>query len=226
MVPWIQPQFGRGRVSGGGGFDPSLYGTPIEWLEANDTPGGSSLVSLWSKRTYGQDVAQASSPAQPTSVNSAIDGNNAVVFSGSQFLSAAASSGLSGNNYSMFIVATGGGGAGTIAAEDNPSSRGWALRADQFELNGSFVYNYSSSGWGLISIIGGVGLYLNGVFQVAITSAMNSHTGDLFIGERDYPGFNNSYFGSIGSILIFSNQVNSTNQAIIESNFFSQYPSL
>lgn len=66
-------------TTGGGGFDPSDYGTVELWLIGDESPSG--VISTWNVSTYGSP-ATASGSERPQRADAALNGHHGVRFNG------------------------------------------------------------------------------------------------------------------------------------------------
>ena len=189
------------------------------WIGDNYTAGS------WPDSSgNGRTATQASASQKPSLVSATLNGHSVARFDGvDDTLSAASSVGAMGVNYSFILVATNLSNGGTLLAEDETSSRGFALRTNTFEIGGSPQANFTSVSPEVISICGG-NVYVNGALSAPITSpSIPSHTGDTYIGSRNYPGYQQFLAGDIAEILIYSAALNGTDRSAVEHYLGTKY---
>lgn len=108
------------KNAGGGGFDPSLYGTVISWLIADDVSGSDGdPVSTWTAATGSNGTA--ASGERPTLQTSEVNGHDAILFDGTDdnILVSMALSSSSATFFCVFKTVTGGGNGRIISLTDN-----------------------------------------------------------------------------------------------------------
>lgn len=236
LVPWMQPQFGRGRKTSG--FDPSAYGTVKSWWEFSSLSmsDGASISSCPDSGPNGLTLSSVTDPIFKTNI---IDGQSVARFDGSTSLMEylvsgggdfigqpssyfvvialhdnSAAGGESSQN--RFISRTGGGRQLIYAPGDYeifagaPLSSGVSSTLDVFKL-WSAIFNGSSSS-----------ISINGSSVATGNVGSQSQNGGIAVGGEPP----DSAFAKvdIAEILIYDGLT--TNQSAVESYFFSRYPSL
>lgn len=131
----------------------------------------------------------------------------------------APSLGISGTDWSIIAVYRG--TTGTIVAEDNEASRGFALRVEEFEINGGAggVVPFNNSGERqIVSVIGTGEVFLNGESAATFTQTLDAHTGALFIGAREFVGVEQPLTGHVETVLIFNRAISPEVRAAWEAS--------
>lgn len=126
--------------------------------------------------------------------------------------------------YSIYYCGTVVAGGIMFAEDNNTGGRGWVVSFNNFELRGTSGYGYTfGSGRHYLSIIGDTGAagrtYVDGTVSGTTIgdSTVNTHTGVLNIGRREYSGAESYGSCDIISIILATSSHSSGNRGTVET---------
>lgn len=223
LVPWMQPQFGRGRFSGG--VNPIRSGLALE-LIADNIPSGN--VAIWTDTSMsGNDATQSNPGLQPVCFTGVINGHSVVRADGvtdTMFLTSDITGDVtvfvvqnpnsSGGTYQPYII----GGFGRLCQQLSSADWGTFCGGDLSAgeaLSGVSIIEMSSSASSCI-------IYRDGVFKNSV-SAQSTGNGAGFTQLFAENGAARNLAGDVAELLVYSVILNTADRHSVEGYLSSKY---
>jgi hypothetical protein len=207
-------------------IDPSLVTGMQVWYKADALSlSDNDPVSSWTDSSGNSRSVTQSGSARPTYKTNIINGNPVVRFDGVDDYLTLAQSFISGDSWTIFTVSKSSSGSGPIASNDSAGNRGWVLyrgtTGGNFETGGAAGTGYSaSSSFDVVTVRGGIEIYVDGVFNVSATRSIPSNAAPFEVGRRN---FGEKFTGDIAEIIIYNRRVTRAERAGIEQYFSDKY---
>lgn len=182
-------------------------------------------VSTWMDSSGNlRDVTQIGS-ARPTYVTNVINSLPVVRFDGVDDYMTLAQSFISGGAWTVFAVAKSSSGTGPIASNDAPGQRGWVFwrgtSGGNFETGGAAGTNYTaSSGFDIITVKGGIEIYVDGGFNASSTRSIPSNSAPFEVGRRN---FSEKLTGDIAELIIYNSALTFAERVGVEMYLANKY---
>lgn len=206
--------------------DPSTVTGMLAWYKA-DALGLSDgdPVGSWADSSGNSRTPTQSGSSRPTYKTGIVNGMPVVRFDGSNDYLSLSQSFISADAWTILTVSKSSSGTGPIASNDSSGNRGWVFwrgtSGGNFETGGSPGTSYTaSSGFDVITIRGGIEIYVNGVFNISSTRSIPSNAAPFEIGRRN---FGELLTGDIAEIIIYNRRITRAERAGIEQYLASKY---